>query len=630
MGSIEKPHQRHDGASRPDDACQILLRLYEENHQRLLVMLRTRTGDPHLAEDLAHEALLRASRSIQPLDGADSTWPWVKAIAVNLAIDHMRRRAFEVPSEDVDRPDGSAQESAGAPLLDLALGALPSRQRVALSLRYLNGWSPLEAATFMGVSRATFDQLLCRGRRKLNIEYRRLRTRAHLAFLFPFRWARRAASDIQSRSIVATAGPGVGSASQLVGAAAATIIMAASPVPLPAPPAGHLDPALTAAVERPQQAPSKARHHDDKAPALREGSRESGREATREPAVIPPSPPGTGTPADAITDPNRHVDEPEDTTIGSIAIGDDRAHTIYAAGRATCTTPYCPPVLFRSSDRGATWERLPALGLQGTIIAVPPGHEDNGTIFAMGPEGLQISRDAGLSFLGLMPTGTSLTGGSLAVSPLYDRGDPLVLVGAQTLMRYSDASGTMDAYPQSLHGPFEPAFSWSYPQDPLFYLGGVREDGADGLRATVFTCHSLGCVHTSLPALKHAPELRTATQGDDELVYAFTETDLFVATAPELRFTRVTMPAAGGRLLDLRPVGPEGALIAAVGHVEGSSAHGIYLSRDGGETWKRSGGLGRLGTRWIAVSGDLVVAAPTGRGVICSSDGGSTFRRRCS
>jgi RNA polymerase sigma-70 factor, ECF subfamily len=68
---------------------------------RLVMWLTARVGDQHTAEDLAQDALLRAYQGLASFDVSRPLWPWLKAIARNLAIDHIRSaQRRQVPTTD--------------------------------------------------------------------------------------------------------------------------------------------------------------------------------------------------------------------------------------------------------------------------------------------------------------------------------------------------------------------------------------------------------------------------------------------------------------------------------------------------------------------------------------------------
>lgn len=127
--------------------------------------------DAAAAEDVAQDALLRAWTAAARFDSAQgSVATWLHRIAVNLAIDHLRRRrpaAAAVP-EDLPDPAASADERAiereRTALLASGIAALPDRQRAALALSYGRGLSGSEAAQILDVSLRGLEGLLRRGR----------------------------------------------------------------------------------------------------------------------------------------------------------------------------------------------------------------------------------------------------------------------------------------------------------------------------------------------------------------------------------------------------------------------------------------------------------------------------------
>jgi RNA polymerase sigma-70 factor (ECF subfamily) len=98
---------------------------------------------------------------------------WLTRIVVNLCIDHLRRRRPEPLPDAFDPPDPSAsaeqsmQNADNSRVLIEAMQALPSQQRAALILVYLEDMSGLQAAQALGVSVKAIERLLFRGRGSL-------------------------------------------------------------------------------------------------------------------------------------------------------------------------------------------------------------------------------------------------------------------------------------------------------------------------------------------------------------------------------------------------------------------------------------------------------------------------------
>ena len=98
------------------------------------------TGDPALAEDAAQEAFLRAYRALSRYRHEASFAAWVRTIAVNAAIDIVRRRRPERPfREPARRPSGEEKRHEDVDLLREALAALSPLDRRSLLARELEG-----------------------------------------------------------------------------------------------------------------------------------------------------------------------------------------------------------------------------------------------------------------------------------------------------------------------------------------------------------------------------------------------------------------------------------------------------------------------------------------------------------
>jgi RNA polymerase sigma-70 factor (ECF subfamily) len=141
--------------------------LWTDLHERLHGFVGRRIGDPHAADDVAQEVLLRLHRSMGELRAEDRLDAFAYRIARNAIIDHYRSHASgrETPAqpddlvthidagEDSDQDpdeDGARQELARclAPLIR----QLPEPYREALTLTDLGKLSQVEAAQVVGLS----------------------------------------------------------------------------------------------------------------------------------------------------------------------------------------------------------------------------------------------------------------------------------------------------------------------------------------------------------------------------------------------------------------------------------------------------------------------------------------------
>jgi len=151
-------------------------RLLDRHLVGLQRFLRRFTGNPADADELTQEAMLRIwshARRWQPDRVKFSTWLY--RIARNLAIDRHRQRrdtSSEALETIVDStPDAFAQidEERRKRRTQMAVAALPERQRTALMLCHFDGFSNQEAAAVLDVSVDALESLLARARRTLKI-----------------------------------------------------------------------------------------------------------------------------------------------------------------------------------------------------------------------------------------------------------------------------------------------------------------------------------------------------------------------------------------------------------------------------------------------------------------------------
>ena len=135
-------------------------------------------GDAAVAEDLTQETFLAAVAELKRGTTVAAPVPWVLGIARHKLLDHYRRQRRqgwtllsweeEVNDDEFVAPVG---EEAGA-RTDAALAAVPSPQREALVLRYLDGLSVPEVAAALGRSVGATESLLTRGRASFRRGYR--------------------------------------------------------------------------------------------------------------------------------------------------------------------------------------------------------------------------------------------------------------------------------------------------------------------------------------------------------------------------------------------------------------------------------------------------------------------------
>jgi len=138
-------------------------------------------GNAEDASDLTQETFLRAYSKLGTFDTSKSFVAWIRRIATNQGIDHLRRRR---PSDvsldgqmesglqyaDRDRTQSPAEAVEMAEDSQRVLAAvqqLPAKQRTVLVLRHVEGLKLEEIATTLGLPLGTVKTLLFRGRQAI-------------------------------------------------------------------------------------------------------------------------------------------------------------------------------------------------------------------------------------------------------------------------------------------------------------------------------------------------------------------------------------------------------------------------------------------------------------------------------
>ena len=141
--------------------------LWTDLRDRLRGFVGRRIGDPHAADDVAQDVLLRLHRSMGELRVEDRLDAFAYRIARNAIIDHYRSRASakETPAEPDDLaarsdaggdtghdPDADGPRQELARCLAPLIRELPEPYREALTLTDLGKLSQVEAAEVVGLS----------------------------------------------------------------------------------------------------------------------------------------------------------------------------------------------------------------------------------------------------------------------------------------------------------------------------------------------------------------------------------------------------------------------------------------------------------------------------------------------
>lgn len=152
--------------------------LVRAHQDEVYTLARRLVGDPHLAADVAQEALIRAWRALPNFRGDAKFSTWIYRITVNTSWTHKKRagRHSSTPIEehtempaplDVHHPEvaGEILELRGR--LRQALDRLPTAQREVVVMKDIYGWSHAEIADSMDITVTAAKVRLHRARAKL-------------------------------------------------------------------------------------------------------------------------------------------------------------------------------------------------------------------------------------------------------------------------------------------------------------------------------------------------------------------------------------------------------------------------------------------------------------------------------
>ena len=156
------------------DKTKFWSRKYEGNIDRLVAICYRYVGERQTAEDLAHEAFLKAIeradtyRAIGPFDA------WLTRITVNRCVSYLRTRPETVPLEEELTPDPTDQEDepnwqTGFTKQELleTIQQLSERQRMVFNLHAIDRVSHQQIADLMDISVTNSKQLFLRARTRL-------------------------------------------------------------------------------------------------------------------------------------------------------------------------------------------------------------------------------------------------------------------------------------------------------------------------------------------------------------------------------------------------------------------------------------------------------------------------------
>ena len=163
---------------RTTDRAPDLATIWAEVGASIERSVRRRISDPHQADDIVADVMLRIHQNLGALDDHERVTAWVFRITRNAITDHYRRtgRRREVLAAeiepDADRSADAWLDDQEATLSELAacirplVAALPAEYRRALEMTDFEGRTQADAARIEGISLSGMKSRVQRGRRQ--------------------------------------------------------------------------------------------------------------------------------------------------------------------------------------------------------------------------------------------------------------------------------------------------------------------------------------------------------------------------------------------------------------------------------------------------------------------------------
>ena len=165
--------------------------LYDRTAPELYRCIRAMTRDEDLTWDIQQDAYLKAYQSLNTLENNDVFFPWLRRIAVNGTVSHMRKqRALtftelaadedddatpELPDLNVEnQPELSLDRKETSRLVQEILSKLPEEQQLIVGMHYYDELSVKEIADTLKLSTGAVKAQLFHGRKKVETAVRAL------------------------------------------------------------------------------------------------------------------------------------------------------------------------------------------------------------------------------------------------------------------------------------------------------------------------------------------------------------------------------------------------------------------------------------------------------------------------
>lgn len=143
---------------------------------RVLTLCRRYTDNDDAAEDLMQETLIKALKHITTYKGKGSLFGWISKIAINLALNQIKRQHWQALPLDTWSydiiPEPSEQDIELIPQDKLLewISKLPDVRKAVFNMYCIDGYSHKKIGEMLGISEKGSASMLAKARRQLKEE----------------------------------------------------------------------------------------------------------------------------------------------------------------------------------------------------------------------------------------------------------------------------------------------------------------------------------------------------------------------------------------------------------------------------------------------------------------------------
>jgi RNA polymerase sigma-70 factor (ECF subfamily) len=141
---------------------------YQREFRKMVALAAAVSGSRAVAEDIAQEAMIEAQRRWNTIGLYDKPGAWLRRVTIQKASKRLRRARLEAAS--MLKLSASTAIPAGSDEVESVFDAirkLPARQRAAVTLHYLDGFSVTEVAEVLDCAPGTAKAHLYKARQSL-------------------------------------------------------------------------------------------------------------------------------------------------------------------------------------------------------------------------------------------------------------------------------------------------------------------------------------------------------------------------------------------------------------------------------------------------------------------------------